>query len=174
MDTLLKEVKQKLQSASSNIDFTISNYLTTRLGVDNINTINSLTINGKGTYNDRLDLLLKVSDFSNIENGKITVFKDLCKRFSNLTYLDNLVQCFQLMPSNAHFLFIIYPQKHHLLDDEKFKLATYELIEDVIDIINQYTTIHKINIVEDENIDANTSAMKKAFTLFIRRAIAMF
>ncbi len=174
MDTLLKEVKQKLQSASSNIDFTISNYLTTRLGVDNINTVNSLTINGKGTYNDRLDLLLKVSEFSNIENGKITVFIDLCKRFSNLTYLDNLVQCFKLMPSNAHFLFIIYPQKHHLPDEEKFKMATYELIEDVIEIINQYTTIHKINIVEDENIDATISGMKKAFTLLIRRAIAMF
>lgn len=174
MDTLLKEVKQKLQSASSNIDFTISNYLTTRLGIDNINTINSLTINGKGTYNDRLDLLLKVSEFSNIENGKITVFIDLCKRFSNLNYLDNLEQCFKLMPSNAHFLFIIYPQKHQLPDEEKFKMATYELIEDVIEIINQYTTIHKINIVEDENIDANISGMKKAFTLLIRRAIAMF
>ena len=78
------------------------------------------------------------------------------------------------MPSNAHFLFIIYPQKHQLPDEEKFKMATYELIEDVIEIINQYTTIHKINIVEDENIDANISGMKKAFTLLIRRAIAMF
>ena len=171
MDILLKEVKQKLKSASSNIDFSISNYLTTRLGIDNINTINSLTLNGKGTYNDRLDLLLKVSSLSNIEQGKISVFKDVCKRFSNLTYFDNLEQCFRLMPSNAHFLFIIYPQRQHLSNEEKFKLATYELIEDVIEIINHHTTIHKINIVEDKDIATNTSGITKALSLFLRRAM---
>jgi hypothetical protein len=170
MDILLKEVKQKLQNASAQIDLAISNYLTTRLGIDNINTINSLTINGKGTYDDRLDLLLKVSDFSTIEHGKITVFKDLCNRFSNLTYLNNLVQCFHLMPSNAHFLLIIYPQKHQLLNEDKFKLATYELIDDVLEIINHKTTIHKIKIIEDEMLPS-TIGIKNMFSFFIRRAM---
>ncbi len=171
MDILLKEVKQKLQNASVKIDQTISNYLTSRLGINNINTINSLTINGKGTYNDRLDLLLKVSDLSNIERGKMTVFTDLCKRFSNLTYVHNLIQCFHLMPSNAHFLFIMYPQKQQLTKEEKMKFAIYELIEDVKQIIDLHTTIHKIKIIENEDVAAKIFRIRNMVSLFLRRAM---
>jgi len=173
MKILLKEVKQKLQNASVKIDLTISNYLTNRLGIDNIDTINSLTLNGKGTYDDRLDLLLKVSNLTNIEQGKITVFKDLCKRFSNLTYLENLKQCFHLMPSNAHFLFVIYPQKSDISTEDIIKSVIFELIEDVKKIIETHTTLHKIKIVDD-NYDMhieNNSPIRKIFSSFIRKAM---
>ena len=56
MDILIKEVKQQFINASATIDESISNYLTKRLGVNNINTINTLTTNEKGTYNDSIIL----------------------------------------------------------------------------------------------------------------------
>ena len=39
-----------------------------------LNTINTLTNDERGTYNDRLDLLLKVTNPTNIESGKIKVY----------------------------------------------------------------------------------------------------
>lgn len=167
MDKLLKEVKQKLQNASSKIDLDISSFLTSRLGVDDIDTINSLTYNGKGTYSDRLELLLKVIEISNIENGKITVFIDVCNRFSNITYFDNLEQCFNLMPSNAHFLFIIYPQRKHISKEEEYKRVIYELIDDVKAIINEQTIIHKIRIIEDEQVRDSSFGLKSVLSYFL-------
>lgn len=167
MDTLLKEVKRKLQKASSKIDLDISNFLTSRLGVDTIDTINSLTYNEKGTYSDRLELLLKVVEISNIETGKITVFKDICKRFSNITHFNNLEQCFNLMPSNAHFLFIIYPQRKHLSKEEEYKRVIYELIDDVKAIISEQTIVHKIRIIEDEQIRESSFGIKNVLSYFL-------
>jgi len=171
MDILLKEVKQKFINASATIDELISDYLTKRLGINNINTINTLTVNEKGTYNDRLDLLLKVTSPTTIQTGKIQVFKDLCKRFSNIKYYDDLEHCFNLMPSNVHFLFIIYPQKIELTNEDKFKLASYELIEDIIQIINQLTAIHKISIVEDDGSIENSFSLKNIISVFFRKAM---
>jgi len=160
-----------LINASATIDESISNYLTKRLGINNINTINTLTANEKGTYNDRLDLLLKVTNPTNIETGKIKVFTDLCKRFSNIKYYDDLEHCFNLMPSNVHFLFIIYPQKKELTNEQKFKSASYELIEDIIQIINQLTTIHKISIVEDNDSTENSFSLKNIISGFLGKAM---
>jgi len=167
MDTLLKEVKQKLQNASSKIDLDISSFLTSRLGVDNIDTINSLTYSEKGSYGDRLELLLKGINISNIENGKISVFKDLCNRFTNITYFDSLEQCFNLMPSNAHFLFIIYPQRKYLTKEEEFKRVIYELIDDVKTIISEQTIIHKIRIIEDAQVRESSFGIKNVLSYFL-------
>ena len=171
MDILLKEVKQKFINASATVDESISTYLTSRLGVNSINTINTLTTNEKGTYNDRLDLLLKVTSPTKIETGKIKVFTDLCKRFTNIKYYENLEHCYSLLPTHVHFLLIIYPQKTALTNEEKFKLASYDLIEDVLKIINHLTTIHKINIVEDDYSIENSFSFKDIISGFLRKAM---
>ncbi len=171
MDILLKEVKQKFLKASSSIDDLISSYLTKRLGVDNINTINTLTNDERGTYNDRLDLLLKVTNPTNIESGKIKVFTDLSKRFSNIKYHKNLAHLFELIPTHVHFLLVLYPQKNDFSLEDKLKFATYELIEDVIGIIDHLATIRKIKIIEDEDLSLTNLPFKQALSSFLRRAM---
>ncbi len=171
MDILLKEVKQKFSKASSTIDQIISNYLTKRLGVDNIDTINTLTNDERGTYNDRLDLLLKVTNPTNIESGKIKVFTDLSKRFTKIKYYKSLEHLFELVPTHVHFLFVLYPQKNDISPEAKFKLATYELIEDVIKIIDHLATIRKIKIIEDDDLSLTNLHFKNALSSFLRRAM---
>jgi len=171
MDILLKEVKQKFSSASSTIDQIISNYLTKRLGVDNIDTINTLTNDERGTYHDRLDLLLKVTNPTNIESGKIKVFTDLSKRFTNIKYYKNLEHLFELVPTHVHFLFVLYPQNNDISLENKFKLATYELIEDVIEIIDHLATVRKIKIIEDDDLSLTNLPFKNALSSFLKRAM---
>ncbi len=171
MDIVLKEVKQQFIQASSTIDELISNYLTKRLGVDNINTINTLTNDERGTYNDRLDLLLKVTNPTNIESGKIKVFTDLSKRFSNIKYYKNLAHLYESIPTHVHFLLVLYPQKSESSIEDKFKFATYELIEDVIAVIDHLATIRRIKIIEDDDLSLINSPFKQALSSFLRRAM---
>ena len=167
---IVEGIKNRFIDSSLNIDDSITNFLMKRLGVTNIETINALSKDGKLTFNKRLDLLLQIKTPTTIEEAKIKVYRELHDKFLNNPFITNYKDCFNLMPSNAHFLQIIYPQKQELSKEEQFELATYCLLLNVEDIIADLTKIHTIQIVDDIAED-NTKRTRSLFSSIFRRAM---
>lgn len=167
---IISGIKNRFIESSLNIDDLITTYLMKRLGVTNIETINALSKDGKLTFNKRLDLLLQIKTPTTIEEAKIKIYRELHDKFLNNPYITNYKDCFDLMPSNAHFLQIIYPQKQELSKEEQLELATCCLLLNVEDIIADLTKIHTIRIVDDIN-ENSSNTTKNLFSSIFRRAM---
>ncbi len=78
---------------------------------------------------------------------------------------------YESIPTHVHFLLVLYPQKSESSIEDKFKFATYELIEDVIAVIDHLATIRRIKIIEDDDLSLINSPFKQALSSFLRRAM---
>ena len=168
---IISEIRNKFIDSSLNIDDLISNYLMKRLGVNNIETINALSNDGKLTFKKRLDLLLQIKNHSTIEAAKIKVFTEVYDKFLESNYIKNYTEAFVLMPSNSHFLTILYPQDNSSNKEEQLELITDALISDVEKIVQSLTKIHRIQIIDDVDEIRTISIGKKFINGFLRRAM---
>jgi len=168
---IISEIRNKFIDSSLNIDDLISTYLMKRLGVNNIETINALSNDGKLTFKKRLDLLLQIKNHSTIEAAKIKVYIQVYDKFLNSNYVNNYTEAYTLMPSNDHFLTILYPQNHTANKEERLELVTSDLITDVERIVTLLTKIHKIQIIDDIDDVRTISIGRKFINDFLRRAM---
>lgn len=167
----ISEIRNKFIDSSLNIDDLISNYLMKRLGVNNIETINALSNDGKLTFKKRLDLLLQIKNHSTIEAAKIKVYTEVYDKFLDSNYVNNYSEAYALMPSNDHFLTILYPQDDSTNKEEHFEYVTNDLISDVERIITSLTKIHRIQIIDDVDEVQTISIGRKFINGFLRRAM---
>jgi len=168
---IISEIRNKFIDSSLNIDDLISNYLMKRLGVKYIETINALSNDGKLTFKKRLDLLLQIKSHSTIEAAKIKVYTEVYDKFLESKYVSNYTEAYALMPSNDHFLTILYPQNDRTNKEEHFELVTNDLICDVERIITSLTKIHRILIIDDVDDVQTISIGRKFINGFLRKAM---
>ena len=168
---IISEIRNKFVDSSLNIDDLISNYLMKRLGVNNIETINALSNDGKLTFKKRLDLLLQIKTHSTIEAAKIKVYTEVYDKFLDCNYVKNYTEAYALMPSNDHFLRILYPQNNTSNKENHLELITDDLILDVERIITSLTKIHRIQIIDDIDDVRTISIGRKFINGFLRRAM---
>jgi len=168
---IISEIRNKFIDSSLNIDDLISNYLMKRLGVNNIETINALSNDGKLTFKKRLDLLLQIKNHSTIEAAKIKVYTEVYDKFLDSNYVNNYTEAYVLMPSNQHFLTILYQQTDSTNKEERLELITNDLIRDVEKIITSLTKIHRIQIIDDVDEVRTISIGRKFINGFLRRAM---
>ena len=168
---IISEIRNKFIDSSLNIDDLISNYLMKRLGVNNIETINALSNDGKLTFKKRLDLLIQIKNHSTIEAAKIKVYTEVYDKFLDSNFVNNYTEAYALMPSNDHFLTILYPQNDPINKEEHLELITDALISDVERIITSLTKIHRIQIIDDVDDIKTISIGRKFINGFLRKAM---
>lgn len=167
-------VRSELLTNSSVIGSVISNYIADKFGVVNVAKSGFLE-NPKNLLNfdQKIDFLLGFDYFSIIDKSKLSVFKEIRKEFLNNPEVTSLEESFTSLDHNDDFLLILYPQQPFLPREEKLTVASYHLMQDVFELVYNFTNkIQKNKTFKSMlNIRYNTMKLSK-FAIFL--SIFMF
>ena len=135
------------------IEDMISNYIADKFGIKNITDSNILGNSSKSlNFNQKIDFLLEIGDFSIIDKSKISVFKEVRKEFLRNKDASSLEESFTSLDHNDDFLLIMYPQETFLPREEKLTIASYNLIEDVSQLVAKITNKAEIKIQKNNSL----------------------
>lgn len=126
------------------------------------------------TFNEKIDYLMDVGNFSIIDNSKLSVFKEIRAEFLKSDESETLEDSFISEDNNDDFLLILYPQADFLPRNEKLTVACYNLINEVSQLVAGFTEKSEIKF-EPQNSMRNRvrnhagrlSRMAMFFTFFL-------
>lgn len=129
------------------IESTITDYLSEKLNISNPVNSEFLGNHEKAiTFSQKMDALMESSDFSIIDNSKLSVFREIYKEFVLNGEALSLEESFSSPDSNDDFLLILYPQSDHLPREEKLVNACYQLIGEVSELVALHTEIAEVKM----------------------------
>ncbi|MEN8124394.1 MAG: hypothetical protein ABFR32_04625 [Bacteroidota bacterium] len=146
-------VKNEFFINSLFIEDMISNYITDKFGIKNAADSAILGNSSKSlNFNQKIDFLLELGDFSIIDKSKLSVFKEVRKEFLCNKDASSLEESFTSLDHNDDFLLIMYPQETFLPREEKLTVASYNLIEDVSQLVANTTNKPEITIQKNNTM----------------------
>ncbi len=155
------------------IEDMISNYIADKFGIKNIVDSEILGNSTKAlSFNQKIDFLLEIGDFSIIDNSKLSVYKEIRKEFLRNTDASSLEESFTSLDHNDDFLLIMYPQETFLPREEKLTVASYNLIEDISQLVANFTNKTEVKIQKNNKLKSllgikyNTIKLSK-FAMFL-------
>ena len=135
------------------IEDMISNFIGDKFGIDNVvdskvlgNTKEALS------FDQKIDFLIETGNFSIIDNSKLSVYKAIRKEFLLNKDAYSLEESFTSLDHNDDFLLIMYPQESFLPKEEKLTVACYNLIEDVSQLVSEFTDKTQIKLKKEHKM----------------------
>jgi hypothetical protein len=131
----------------------ISGFIGEKFGIDDIIDSNILG-NSKDAINfdQKIDFLIESGAFSIIDNSKLSVYKAVRKEFLLNNDAYSIEESFTSLDHNDDFLLIMYPQESFLPRNEKLTIACYNLIEDVSQLVSDFTKKTQVRIKKENRL----------------------
>lgn len=149
---MLTDLKKNIIENTKIIDLAISKYFANRLGVNTIDTINALGINGDLTFNKKVNMFCDIMPLTKIDKAKLKVYtkinNEIVLNKDNLTFEEYFLHLRSYHP----FLFNTYLKSsdQHLSIQEKLTFTIQKLIYDVVRLTHAY--IKKPKIYYNKNV----------------------
>ncbi len=135
------------------IEDMISNFIGDKFGIDNIVDSKVLGNSSKAiSFDQKMDFLIETGGFSIIDNSKLSVYKAIRKEFLLNKDAYSLEESFTSLDHNDDFLLIMYPQENFLPKDEKLTVACYNLIDDVSQLVSEFTDKTQIKLKKEQRM----------------------
>lgn len=129
------------------IENMISSYMSEKFNLQDILDSSIIDDNVKSiSFNDKIELLLESEDLTVIDKSKLSVFREIYKELTNSEDAETFENCLTSTDDNDDFLLILYPQEDLIIRDEKLTNACIYLIDDVSQIVSNFTKETPIKI----------------------------
>lgn len=135
------------------IEEMISNFIGDKFGISNV--IDSKLLGNSReslSFDQKIDFLIESGVFSIIDNSKLSVYKSIRKEFLLNKDAYSLEESFTSLDHNDDFLLIMYPQESFLPKEEKLTVACYNLIEDVSQLVSDFTDMVQIKLKKEQKM----------------------
>lgn len=136
---MLTDLQEKIIENTDVVDEMISRYLASRLGVNDVKTIDALGASGNLTFNEKIALFCNLMPLSKIDKAKFKVYSKINNEI--LLNRDVLSSDNYFSDLNRYhpFLFNTYLEnKDDLSIKEKLKFAINQIIDDVVKLTSHY------------------------------------
>ncbi len=134
------------------VESMITTYLSEKLGIDNAVNSNVLGNSQNAlTFDQKIETLLESSNFSIIDNSKLSVFREIYKELTQNKKAVSFEDCLTSSDHNDDFLLILYPQSEYVPREEKLTNACYQLIGEVSELVANYTNKPEVKIKRKRN-----------------------
>lgn len=150
------------------IEDMISNYIQEMFG----ETITKKVLGNEklfSTFSEKIEFLMEVGNFSIIDNSKLSVFREIRRELLVSDDTESLEDSFTSPDNNDDFLLILYPQGDFLPRNEKLTVACYKLLDDVSQLVSNFTSKKEIKLNSENNLVSRVQSSAGRFS-----RVAMF
>lgn len=149
------------------IEEMITNFIAEKLGIEDAVDSNILGNNKKAlNFDQKVNLILESDHFSIIDKSKISVYKEILKEFHFHQEASSVEESFTSLDKNDDFLLILYPQEPFLPRNEKLTVALYALMDDVSQLISEYTQRQPVKSNRSQRLRKSANSLSKLALFF--------
>ena len=94
----------------------------------------------------KMEIIMESDKFSIIDKSKLSVFREIHKELCLKLDADTFEDCLTSEAGNDDFLLILYPQEEAITREEKLISACIFLIDDVSQLISNYTKKKEVKL----------------------------